>query len=289
MNRSLPLPPPSSKSPERLPSLSREAFYETVGRREQPVILTQAMEDWPARGKWSFDWFATEHGDVTAPVEWLQYTQAPGGRVERVGKVQRMTLREYIQQLRGPASHEAGYLIGKDLLLSLPALREDLQFPEYEAVSRLTEQLFFMGPAGSFTQLHLDRAHNLHAVLAGRKRWQLYPPSMDAQLKPAALDHPWSVVSEYDLAPTYGRPEQLPNGLAPAYDFVLEAGEILFLPYGWWHRVLTLENAIATNLWWWTWSMLSRLGPVLIPSIAMSAVSKMRRQAREKRYYRESA
>jgi hypothetical protein len=138
-----------------------------------------------------------------------------------------------------------------------------------------------MGPRGAFTQLHYDRALNLHAMVVGRKRWQLYAPDKTARLRPARYESAWSVMSEHDLAPEGGRPEQAPGGVAPDYDFVLEAGEVLYVPYGWWHRVDTLAPSIATNFWWWSWPLLVEHGPGLVGTIARSAVlSRLKRYER---------
>lgn len=280
--------PESPRVPLRTSVRDPRGFDDALQSAREPIIFTDAMKDWPAAKQWTFDWFASTHGDLELPVEWLQYgSDSPDGAVKRVGNVRTMTMRDYVQALRGPESEKLGYLIGKDLFMRVPSLRGDLRFPSHEARKGLTEQLFFMGPRGTFTQLHLDRAHNLHAVMAGRKRWQLYSPSRDRALSPAKLDHVWSVVSRYDLVPHGGKPESLPGNVVPDYDFVLEAGEILFLPYGWWHRVLTVEPAIATNYWWWTWTMLARIGPHLMPSLAMSALGRLRKSAVHHRRFQQ--
>ena len=272
--------------PERLPAPPRESFYASIGARDEPTIFVNAMNDWPAMKKWSFDWFIKEHGETVVPVEWLKYSRSEDpGLSTRVGHVKSMKVREYVENMLKVNSPEAGYLIGKDLLGLLPSLLEDMRFPRYQSNNRLTEQLFFMGPRGTFTQLHYDRAHNMHAVFVGRKRWQLYSPERSAELRPTRLGFVWSVVSYYDLVPEGGNPEQLPNNAVPDYDFVLEAGEILYLPYGWWHRVLTVEPSIATNLWWWTLPMLARLGPKLIPSLVSSTLKNIGKQDTRRGYY----
>jgi hypothetical protein len=184
-----------------------------------------------------------------------------------------MRLGDYVDALiRDDGSLDGGYLIGRDLLQLVPALRGDARFPDVQLSERLTERLFFMGPRGAFTQLHYDRALNLHAMIAGRKRWQLYGPDHGDRLRPARYESTWSVLSQHDLAPEGGTPEQLPGGVRPDYDFVLEAGEVLYVPYGWWHRVDTLAPSIATNFWWWSWPLLLEHGPGLVGTIARNAV-----------------
>lgn len=250
-----------------------EKSVREIERHREPLVFSGGIEHWPARSKWTFSWFRDAHGAVVAPVEWLRYHRAPDGSVERVGKVEPMPLRDYLDVLvRDDGSLDGGYLIGRDLLVSLPELRRDTLFPEVQLSERLTERLFFMGPRGAFTQLHYDRALNLHAMLVGRKRWQLYGPDKTRRLRPARYESPWSVISEHDLAPEGGVPDHVPGGVEPDYDFVLEAGEVLYVPYGWWHRVETLAPSIATNFWWWSWPLLAVHGPRLVGDLAKSAV-----------------
>ncbi|MCB9532556.1 MAG: cupin-like domain-containing protein, partial [Myxococcales bacterium] len=45
---------------------------------------------------------------------------------------------------------------------------------------------------------------------------------------------------------------------AQPYETFIEAGEMLFIPQGWWHRFETLEPAIALNFFWLTPRLLPR-------------------------------
>ncbi|WP_437757806.1 cupin-like domain-containing protein [Sorangium sp. So ce1389] len=278
---------------ERRAARPEAEFYRDLERRGEPVVLTGAVDAWPARSKWCFDWFRATHGDVTAPVEWLKYCRSADGSVERVGRVEMMRVRDYVDALVADDGRLAGgYLIGRDLFARLPGLLADAHFPRVEVNERLTERLIFMGPRGAFTQLHYDRAHNLHAMLVGCKRWQLYAPDRTPELHPARYEFPYSVISENDLAPRGGDPQRLPGGVKPDHDFVLEQGEVLYLPYGWWHRVETLAPSIATNLWWLSWQVLAEHGPGLVRDIAAGAVrAKLRRyeQITAGRRYRNEA
>ncbi|MGK3983796.1 cupin-like domain-containing protein [Sorangium sp. So ce136] len=283
----------ASSTIERRAARPDVEFYRELERRGQPVVLTGAVDAWPARSKWSFDWFRATHGDVSAPVEWLRYHRAADGTVERVGKVEVMRVRDYMDALVADDGRLAGgYLIGRDLFALLPGLLADAHFPRLGVSERVTERLIFIGPRGAFTQLHYDRANNLHAMLAGRKRWQLYAPNRTPELHPARYEYPYSVMSEDDLAPQGGDPERLPGGARPDHDFILEQGEVLYLPYGWWHRVETLAPSIATNLWWLSWPLLVQHGPGLVRDIAAGRVrAKVRRyeQITAGRRYRNEA
>ncbi|ADO71982.1 cupin-like domain-containing protein [Stigmatella aurantiaca] len=269
---------------ERMPLMPPEEFYATPGLEERPIIFTGGMEHWPARQKWTFEWFKQTHGHIEAPVEWLKFGLKPDGWVERVGRVEVMKVRDYVEALLSPSRAGQGYLIGKDMLRLLPSLKDDIRFPAFQTSDKMTDRLFFMSPQGAFTQLHYDRAHNLHAMLVGRKRWQIWSPRYDQVLKQVPHEFVWSVQSVLDLLPHGGKWETFPANIAPEYDIVLEAGEMLYLPYGWWHRVLTVEPSIATNLWWWTWPLFVRRAPIVVPSVVAGNLLK-----RFKRYERHTA
>ncbi len=39
-------------------------FYETYVKGSQPVILKNLSKNWPARDKWTFDFFKKEYGEM---------------------------------------------------------------------------------------------------------------------------------------------------------------------------------------------------------------------------------
>lgn len=268
---------------QRMPYPGRREFYRRVVSSGEPVIFTGSVDSWKAFKRWTFDWFVQTHGDEKIPVEWLTYVLDPTGTgAARRGRRVEMPLRDYIASLAQPDSSQCGYLIGMEMLQRLPALLADLEFPAVQANEKLTRRLFFMGARGAYTQLHFDRADNLHAMLQGRKRWQLFAPDKTRALEPIEPGFVWSVLSRLDLGNEHMRPLEELGAVPCDYDLVLEQGEALYLPYGWWHRVLSEEATISTNLWWWTYGMLLRLIPVLIPAASRIEARKWVRRRRER-------
>ena len=58
----------------RLQDITRERFREEYQRRNRPVVLTDALSEWPASSKWSTDFFRTEYGEaeVEVSLDWAQ-------------------------------------------------------------------------------------------------------------------------------------------------------------------------------------------------------------------------
>lgn len=119
----------------------------------------------------------------------------------------------------------------------------------------LTADLFYsprlwLGPAGSVTPLHQDGLDNLAFHLMGRKRWRLIHPRYARFLKihqPFPKEAPNLVVSALDLRAS--SQIELVNQDSHAIEVLVEEGEVLFLPAGWFHFVETLSPCCMLNLW----------------------------------------
>ncbi|WNG33624.1 cupin-like domain-containing protein [Archangium violaceum] len=272
----------TSQAIPRVPLVSREEFLASWEKTGRPVIFTGATRDWPASSKWTLEWFRAMHGGAEITVRSALYTWgAIPGTSAPLGGARRMKLAAYLDEVEassarplesnldaiademlGKRPEEINHLVGPSLLKAVPSLRADVRFPDYAPrwLNRLTESSVWIAPRGTFAQLHRDRAHNLYAQLSGQKRWQLYAPTKAKLLQPARLD--WAAdLSAVDL--DVGVAQRMSaRGLQPDHDFVLNPGEMLFLPVNWWHRVHTVSPSIAVNLWWWDIPTTLRVGPV---------------------------
>lgn len=101
---------------------------------------------------------------------------------------------------------------------------------------------------------HFDVADNLACVIAGRRRFILFPPEQTANLYPGPMDAtpanvPISMVSldepELDRFPRYR------EALKAAVVAELEPGDAIYIPYMWWHGVQSLGPFnVLMNYWW---------------------------------------
>jgi ribosomal protein L16 Arg81 hydroxylase len=116
---------------------------------------------------------------------------------------------------------------------------------------RVKPLLWLGGPVK--TQIHHDRDHNLACVIAGRRRFVLFPPEQVTNLYIGPIENP-PPLSLVDLeTPDLARFPRFATALASALECELEPGEALFIPRHWWHHVSSLEpyNALV-NYWWGT-------------------------------------
>jgi hypothetical protein len=101
---------------------------------------------------------------------------------------------------------------------------------------------------------HFDVADNLAFVIAGRRRFILFPPEQAPNLYPGPMDAtpanvPISMVSldapELDRFPRYR------EALKAAVVAELEPGDAVYIPYMWWHGVQSLAPFnVLMNYWW---------------------------------------
>jgi hypothetical protein len=250
-----------------LPADVAQEHLSGVGR---PVVITDATENWPARSKWTFEFFKNGYGSDPA-IAWL-------GLGSSTGKL--TTLSAYIDFLDAPFSELPGvwtgddigkdgrpppaaanqgvspfYLLGWYAFRQHPELYDDIAPAPYfvqDLVTGLSPTLrdvfewtcnreytaVFIGPEDSLSPLHRDY-WNTHAYLAqiqGRKRAMLFSPKdvdflYDGQVDPEQPD--------FARFPLFAD--------ATVYECVIEPGDTLLIPANWVHHVRGLEKSITVS------------------------------------------
>jgi ribosomal protein L16 Arg81 hydroxylase len=95
---------------------------------------------------------------------------------------------------------------------------------EFTGRQTVTSAYAAFGDRDSF-RCHWDTRDVFAVQLIGRKRWIIYEPS---------LKSPLYMQQSKDFEHNYPCPEK------PYMDFILEAGDVFYLPRGWWHNPLPL-------------------------------------------------
>lgn len=101
---------------------------------------------------------------------------------------------------------------------------------------------------------HYDASINIACVVAGRRRFTLFPPDQFANLYVGPLDHtlagPPSSLVDPD-APDLDRYPRFAEALAQASVAELEPGDAIFIPPLWWHHVRAFDRLnVLVNYWW---------------------------------------
>lgn len=101
---------------------------------------------------------------------------------------------------------------------------------------------------------HYDASPNIACVVAGRRRFTLFPPDQIANLYIGPLDHtlagpPVSMVDPD--APDLERYPRFADAWAVAQTAELGPGDAIFMPALWWHHVRALDPVnVLVNYWW---------------------------------------
>jgi hypothetical protein len=104
------------------------------------------------------------------------------------------------------------------------------------------------------TPTHVDEWNNIGCVVAGRRRFTLFPPEQITNLYIGPLDFaptgaPMSLVSLRN--PDFARYPKFREALAAAHVAEVGPGDAVFIPPLWWHHVESLERFnVLVNYWW---------------------------------------
>lgn len=104
------------------------------------------------------------------------------------------------------------------------------------------------------TPTHFDESSNLAVVVAGRRRFTLFPPEQGAHLHLGPPDFA-PTGTPIGLAPLDppdpARFPGLQQALPTAQVFDLGPGDVLHIPPLWWHHVASLDDHnLLVNFWW---------------------------------------
>lgn len=230
---------------ERRSHLSREEFLEKYYATNTPVILTNMMGNWDAMSLWSPEYLKTKYGNSPVEIQ-TKRNSDPNYEINTQQHKQTVKLSQYADMVVNGGETNDYYMVANNGNLEredLKSLLDDIEmFPEFFDASQTKERVFFwFGPAGTVTPLHHDPMNLMMAHVYGRKRWRLISPD-DTHL----LYNNIGVFSDVDLEnPDYEKYPLFKN--VRVIETVLEPGEAIFVPVGWWHQVKGLDVSIALS------------------------------------------
>lgn len=116
------------------------------------------------------------------------------------------------------------------------------------------DSTLWMGTRGCQTPCHQDSyGCNLVCQVAGSKTWTLFSPEDGQYLSPSRVPYEESsVYSRLNMTSMADNPQELLDKLRQATPFTvtLEPGDVLYVPHGWWHHVVTRSPwSVSVNTW----------------------------------------
>lgn len=258
----LPIPPYAAPLPER-GAVDRATFERDVLGAGGPVVLRGQVADWPAVRA------------ATGPAATRAYLGAFGAT-------------EPVETMIGPPAIAGRFFYNDDLTgfnftkraLPLDALMDTLvavaddpeppalyagaaaaptAAPGFTAANPMplldadVLARVWIGNAGAVST-HNDLSANIACVVAGRRRFTLFPPERVGDLYVGPLDltmagRPVSMVDPD--APDLRRHPRFAQAMPHARAAVLEPGDVIFMPALWWHQVRSHGAFnVLVNYWW---------------------------------------
>jgi len=144
------------------------------------------------------------------------------------------------------------YAGGVPIRRHLPGLLPEIPVPLLD-MSRATLISLWLGNR-TRTAAHWDLPQNLACVVAGRRRFTLFPTDQIANLYVGPLDFTLAgqPISLVDLdSPDLDRFPRFAEALEAAQTAELGPGDALYIPSLWWHAVHSLDElGVMINFWW---------------------------------------
>lgn len=203
---------------------------------ERPIILRGGAKHWPAFRKWSPEFFTEHYGLVELPLS--NYKQNP---YQSSKDKLRLPIKDYLKSAQKIASelpdkNEDLYSAGWFFSNQCSELLNDLDLPEYfrrnwaekaQEILRFETRAILFGHPKVESPLHTDSffVSTYFAMIRGQKRMRL--------VSPRHTPYVFNGLNVFDDQ----KIEELFRKGVEVYDCVIEEGDIVWFPPGWWHHV----------------------------------------------------
>jgi lysine-specific demethylase 8 len=237
-------PPQTPPVPEvdTVDTISPADFKRKYIDTNTPIVMRKVTANWPAMKKWSFEYFAS----LTLPKRvYLEKTNVMQGEPE----YEELEYGDYIRRMAEPALSQdkrPGYLSVFKIFRAFPHLKDDVEFSIFSQHKLKNTVAAWIGPAGTVTGYHVDWGDNVLAQICGRKEVRLVAPKDSRYMYPCNRFDQGTTSSEVD-ADRYDPQRHPLFKKAKQYHLVLQPGDMLFIPRGWWHYVRSLDKSISVS------------------------------------------
>lgn len=234
---------------DRVDNISPEDFRENYYNPMKPLVIRDLSKDWPATKKWNWDFFKSIVGNVEVGL----YNNIKSDAYTPINTADDyMKFGDYIDMIRkGPAQWRI-FLF--NIFEHAPRITTDFEWPEHLMKGFVKRYpMLFVGGKGSITHMHfdIDLSHIIHTQFGGRKRVLLFPFEEQHKLyrKPFEVLSLVNFEHYFDDRDNKLEMERFPAlKLAKGYEVILDHGDTLFMPAGYWHHMEYLDSGFAMSL-----------------------------------------
>ncbi|AHF15583.1 cupin-like domain-containing protein [Niabella soli] len=230
---------------DKLESISPEDFKKKYYQQCKPVVIKDLARQWPAFTKWNWDYFINIVGEKEVGV----YNNVKSDSYTPINTADAyMKFGEYLERVKkGPVDLRI-FLF--NIFQHAPQIVGDFSWPDAYMTGFVKKfPMLFVGGEGAITHMHfdIDMSHILHTQFIGKKRVLLFPFEEQHKL----YRKPWEVLSlanyaHYHEKFDYDNFPAVKN--AQGYEVILEHGDTLFMPAGYWHHMEYIDAGFAMSL-----------------------------------------
>lgn len=232
----------------RTNGMDSQQFLDHFYAPGRPCVIGGAIDHWPALSRWTPAYLRETVGKALVEFQ--------GGR-DKAGDFelakdrhkQRLPFTAYMDLIENNPGNDAyvtAYNSAANVAAFTPLMADVGDVP---CALGPGQGMLWVGPGGTFTPLHFDLTNNLLIQITGRKHVHLIAPADTRYLYHNR--HVFSDVHDIQDAAQLDR-HPLARQARP-YDVVLEPGDMLYIPIGWWHQVRSLDFSVmmtCTNFLW---------------------------------------
>jgi len=240
---------------DRVDHISKDDFINKYLIPRKPLVIRKATESWPALQKWTFDYLKETVGDKTVPL----YDSSKADPSKPINAAaSEMKFGDYVNLIQTQPTDLRIFLF--DPIKHAPALLDDYRSPT-DLMGGFLDKYpnMFFGGAGSITFLHydIDLAHIFHTHFNGRKHVILFDNKWSERLY--RIPYATYALEDYDIEnPDFSKFPALDG--VEGQQIILEHGDTLFMPTGYWHWMKYLSGSFSISLRAWdkSWAIKAR-------------------------------
>jgi len=227
---------------DRVSNLSKKRFIQEYYKPQRPVIIQDAIAQWPAYERWNFEYIRKVAGHKTVPL----YDDRPVDHKDGFNEPHAtMNMSEYIDLLEREPTKFRIFLW--NLLQEVPELQKDFDHLDLGLPILKGLPMLFFGGQQSHTFMHydIDLANIFHVHFQGEKRVILFDQNQSEFMY--KVPHSLIVREDINFAdPDYNKWPGL--RFISGYEATLKHGDVLYMPEGFWHYMQYITPGFSMSL-----------------------------------------
>ncbi len=220
-------------------SITKEIFERDYLKPQKPVILRGLWKKYPAYEKWKYEFFKACMGNIEVGL--YSSSKADPSMTLSV-PTEKMRFDDYLKLIETEPTDLRLFLF--PVFKHKPELLKDFEYSDITS-GYIKLPFMFFGPKNSVTRMHqdIDMSNVFLTQFEGLKRVVLFPPSQSDLL----YKLPFNVHTTVDI--DHPDLEKYPGlKYVKGTTGILEYGDTLYMPSGYWHHVEYLEGGFGLSI-----------------------------------------